>query len=192
MWESYLPLAIESNKVLEKTLYYLSKYRYLNLLCKKIVDPLRGVFATFLYSNDKGKNKLLETLSEDRILFCFRRLLDWLSATDEFEQEVIRLTRWYNFLSALSREKRVSIIEKCVKLENWFRNMSNERLGKYTANVERFLEQYGKKHFYLEDVIFCNIPAQCVLLDYCGCKTHWDSTGIVTAINEEKLVQIIG
>jgi hypothetical protein len=28
-----------------------------------------------------------------------------------------------------------------------------------------------------------NIPSQCVFLDYCGCKKHWDQNGIATQIN---------
>ncbi len=36
-----------------------------------------------------------------------------------------------------------------------------------------------------------NIPAQCVLLDYCGCKNHWDKYGIPTDINQEELRQVL-
>lgn len=35
------------------------------------------------------------------------------------------------------------------------------------------------------------LPAQCILLDYCGCKSHWDSEGIITDINYNKLKEII-
>ncbi len=35
------------------------------------------------------------------------------------------------------------------------------------------------------------VPAQCVLLDYCGCKKHWDKEGIVTNINQEQLLRIV-
>jgi hypothetical protein len=35
------------------------------------------------------------------------------------------------------------------------------------------------------------IPAQCVLLDYCGCKAHWHDEGIPTSLNVEKLKQIM-
>ncbi|MBN2806909.1 MAG: DUF116 domain-containing protein [Prolixibacteraceae bacterium] len=31
-----------------------------------------------------------------------------------------------------------------------------------------------------------NIPAQCIFLDYCGCKKHWNSQGIPTNINIEQ------
>lgn len=32
-----------------------------------------------------------------------------------------------------------------------------------------------------------NVPAQCVLLDYCGCKKHWHSVGFPTAFNMKEL-----
>ncbi|HEX2953111.1 MAG TPA: DUF116 domain-containing protein [Bacillota bacterium] len=35
------------------------------------------------------------------------------------------------------------------------------------------------------------IPAQCVLLDYCGCKAHWHERGIVTAMNIDRLREIM-
>lgn len=33
---------------------------------------------------------------------------------------------------------------------------------------------------------------QCVLLDYCGCKEHWNKDGFVTDINEKKFLEIEG
>ncbi|MGA8743170.1 MAG: hypothetical protein WB561_18425 [Terracidiphilus sp.] len=35
------------------------------------------------------------------------------------------------------------------------------------------------------------IASQCLLLDYPGCKKHWDPKGPPTAINEDLLVRII-
>ncbi len=35
------------------------------------------------------------------------------------------------------------------------------------------------------------IAAQCVPLDYPGCKKHWDPEGVSTAVNEDRLVQIM-
>lgn len=36
------------------------------------------------------------------------------------------------------------------------------------------------------------IPSQCVLLDYCGCKKHWDSQGCATDLNIRQLRTVIG
>lgn len=35
------------------------------------------------------------------------------------------------------------------------------------------------------------VPAQCVLLDYSGCKKHWHREGIATALNRNELLRII-
>ncbi len=32
-----------------------------------------------------------------------------------------------------------------------------------------------------------NVPAQCVLLDYCGCSKHWSEKGITTSFNMDEL-----
>lgn len=37
-----------------------------------------------------------------------------------------------------------------------------------------------------------NIPAQCLLLDYCGCRNHWDKDGFATDLNTTKLLEILG
>ncbi len=36
-----------------------------------------------------------------------------------------------------------------------------------------------------------NVPAQCVVLDYCGCKKHWHPEGIETEINTSELKRIL-
>ncbi|MDF1550419.1 MAG: DUF116 domain-containing protein, partial [Bacteroidales bacterium] len=36
-----------------------------------------------------------------------------------------------------------------------------------------------------------NIPAQCLLLDFCGCKKHWHKNGIATEINEDRLLKML-
>lgn len=36
-----------------------------------------------------------------------------------------------------------------------------------------------------------DIPAQCVLLDYCGCKNHWNEAGLSTQLNESILLNYI-
>lgn len=35
------------------------------------------------------------------------------------------------------------------------------------------------------------IPSQCVILDYCGCKNHWDEKGIPTSVNTNRLLSIL-
>lgn len=36
-----------------------------------------------------------------------------------------------------------------------------------------------------------DVPAQCILLDYCGCKKHWHYDGISTRLNIHELKRIL-
>ena len=36
-----------------------------------------------------------------------------------------------------------------------------------------------------------DIPAQCILLNYSGCRSHWHETGIPTSLDEEELLRLI-
>ena len=41
------------------------------------------------------------------------------------------------------------------------------------------------------EMIELNIASQCIFLDHCGCKKHWDDKGIATSINIEQLHKIL-
>jgi uncharacterized protein len=36
-----------------------------------------------------------------------------------------------------------------------------------------------------------NIASQCVFLDYCGCKKHWDNDERPTTLNLQELIDVI-
>jgi hypothetical protein len=35
------------------------------------------------------------------------------------------------------------------------------------------------------------ISSQCVFLDYCGCKKHWDKEGFATSLNVNQLTKVV-
>lgn len=313
LYQSYIGKAMGANILVEKCLYYLTELRQINIYLKKIVDPVRGILATIHYKCTTTQEKE-EVLLQSINLECFNRLIKWLQASGEFNQEILIMNRWYKFLASKSAVKSNVYIKDGLKLADWFSDYSKKSLGKYTKKVEKFLVKHGREHFWNEDVIFCNrkrveyhlnmvgaeilnrayredfikaekrlivvpacmrlddkscraektpfgdrctacnnkcnvsylknlgkdadmsvyivphetmlfkkrdentigkdvglvgiacplhlisgglkskgmgIPAQCVLLDYCGCKNHWDKEGITTDINYDKLEQIM-
>lgn len=312
LYQSYIKKAIGANIIVEKCLFFLTELRQVNNIFKKIVDPVRGILATILYKcTIKQENE--EVLIQSNYLKYFKRLIKWLEASGEFDQEVLIMKRWYQFLASKSEVERSIYIEHCLKLAHWFSDSSKKALGKYTENVEKYLAKQGREHYWNEDVIFCNrkrveyhlnmvgaeilnrayredfikaekrliivpacmraddkscqaektpfgdrciacnnkcnlshlkniskgdisvyivphesmlfkkgaenilgkdvglvgiacplhlisggwkskgmgVPAQCVLLDYCGCKNHWDKDGVTTSINYQKLEEIM-
>jgi len=35
------------------------------------------------------------------------------------------------------------------------------------------------------------LEAQCVLLDYSGCKRHWDPKGVPTRLDRKRLLEVV-
>lgn len=305
LWKEYINNAIKLRKIPKWTLIKLAKYR--NSKNKVKVDICRGILAQFFLHK-----KYLKTVPYT--IENFNKLITWLEATGEFNEEVKKLREWEFYLKGKTKVQVEVVLKKSNQLVYWFEESSNRYLGKYTINVEKFREENIKEHKWKEDYIYCNkgriqyhlnmvgaemlnrfyredflkvkerilllpvcirenqedrckaiktslgykcvnctltcnisklsklkekynfevyiIPhesditnkgdkdkgsigivgvacvlnlisggwkaeglgwtPQCVLLDYCGCKSHWHESGIITNININKLINIIG
>ena len=79
----------------------------------------------------------------------------------------------------------VYIIPHASDLRRWTPRPGRPRLGVIaTACVTQLVEGGWELKRY-------DVPAQCVLLDYSGCKKHWCSEGIPTAMNIRELKRIL-
>ena len=83
------------------------------------------------------------------------RLILWLEATGEFEQEAIRLNNWRSFLDTLPRAEAARCIESSVDLFDWFQREADKALGIYTQGVPRFLSREYARRGCREDQLFC-------------------------------------
>jgi uncharacterized protein len=277
---------------------------------KPAIDKARGILA-YLWLNSKP------SIGRSRYSFKgFTKLLQWLSATGEFNEEVIRLEQWAVFFRLKKKEYLTSVLKSAVVFADYFERKGEERLGKYLCNVTHFLQTRLVTHRFKEDYFFVsrqrneyfmnmfgadimnrcmkdvfrnmpnkavllpscmrtppttgclarhdgkelvctqcnrncnvgrvatvmkkhqvksyliphssgfsrflrkwenstdtglvgvtcilnlltggyemkrmNISSQCIFLDYCGCKKHWDKEGTPTALNLRQLVEIVG
>jgi hypothetical protein len=86
-----------------------------------------------------------------------RRLLEWLLASGEYDDEVGRLAGWEHFLGAeqgSADERLRSIVAFACKFE-----VASERaLGSYTAGVDRFVEHELPGREAREDTVQCSRP----------------------------------
>jgi hypothetical protein len=82
------------------------------------------------------------------------RLLGWLTATGEYDQEVKRIRVWLGFLRQRSDEG-ASVLQAAIRLAEWFEVQSLESLGQYTSNVDQFLREMHPRYLWREDAIFC-------------------------------------
>lgn len=147
LWEIYINKAITLNKVPKIILIKLYKLRNFKGI-KKGTDYFRGILETLFLNKESNENI---DLTLDNLI----KLIDWLSATGEFNQEVKRLKIWSNYLSTKSEEEVSNTIQVLTNLAKWFEIKSEEYLSIYTENVNKFHERTYKSYKFREDYIYC-------------------------------------
>jgi hypothetical protein len=82
------------------------------------------------------------------------RLLTWLAATGEYDEEVTRLEPWGDFLASDPLLAEWALAE-LVLFAMEFEDAAEATLGAYTAGVERFLRHDLPAHRWREDLVQC-------------------------------------
>ncbi len=86
------------------------------------------------------------------------RLIRWLGATGEYEQEALRLKNWRNYLATLTPENARHCM--CAAIESFddFACEAASTLGTFTEGVNRFLSGEYAHRRCREDQVFCGRP----------------------------------
>jgi hypothetical protein len=121
---------------------------------KPAIDPARAVIGRFLLAPRIARKPVVGPLSLDRLA----RLIEWLQATGEFEQETLRLKNWQAFLGTLPAGDAVGCMELASALFGWFQIEADEVLGGYTEGVTDFLSKEMPRRGCREDLLFCSRP----------------------------------
>lgn len=151
LWKIYSGDALGLNTIPRHLLTGLARLREQGGRLKPGVDFIRGIMATIFLSPDLYDNMFILAPTLEQM----EKLLNWLDATGEFHREVKRLRRWHKYLKTLDAKKSSDIIATTITLAAWFEIRSEEVLGKYTSNVDRYLNEFRTERYWHEDVIFC-------------------------------------
>lgn len=151
LWDIYSGDASNLKELPAQLLAGLAKLRRQGGVLKPGLDFIRGIMSTILLSPDLYDHMFQLDISMNHL----DKLLDWLDASGEFSQEVIRLRRWEEYLQTLPEQESNDILATAITLAIWFRSRSEEVLGKYTENVDRYLNENRPDRYWHEDVIFC-------------------------------------
>lgn len=148
LWRQYGDDAHNLPSLPRKALVALSDMRKYGGSVKQAVDIARGLLMTaFLSPKDHAR---YPGPTPDH----FNKLLDWMAATGDFQQEVKRLQAWKGFWQGCEPDSVCGDIQKAIDYATWFEEASVRALGKYTPNVDRFLSERQCGHRWKEDVIF--------------------------------------
>lgn len=148
LWHIYSDDAAELGALPAAVLARLAEWRQQSKTLKPAIDWARGILATLFLEPE-----------DDPMLGYFTveyldKLLDWLTATGEFRQEVSHLHPWRDWFATLPPARTTDHLVTAVALAIWFKDRSEAALGRYTAGVGRFLAEEHPCHRWREDVIF--------------------------------------
>ncbi|WP_019911085.1 DUF116 domain-containing protein [Paenibacillus sp. HW567] len=149
LWKVYGDRAVAGSVFTGRLLSSLYGQKGRSAGARRAVDRLKGIAGTAILARHRR--------SEVRIrLQEFARLVGWLQASGEFEQECKRLALWLDFMKGLPDEESDSILVKAVKKAVWFEHESAGRLGSYTTSVDSYIERNQQRLKWQENRIFCS------------------------------------
>lgn len=147
LWNAYISKAMALHPIPKNMLVKLSRMRK-KAKIKKLVDTVRGGMST-LFLHRITSSKVSGT--KENLL----KLIAWLEATGEFQQEAKRLTIWSTYVCHQSLIETKKLVKAATNLAMWFETRSKEVLGGYTEKVDAFLEMEERSYRWREDYISC-------------------------------------
>lgn len=151
LWQVYGGDAAGLDRAPGQLLTGLSRLRGQGGVLKPGIDFIRGIMSTLFLSPDIDESDSITDPTPEE----FNRLLNWLEATGEFNREAERLRIWQGYIDTLEQGEAVDLLATAMTLAVWFEDASLEALGKYTENVENYLNEVRPGRYWHEDVIFC-------------------------------------
>jgi uncharacterized protein len=147
-FEIYSGYAASSAKFTTHTMDALYRLRKKSTRLRPYVDTLRGYLSSQLLYVQPGQH--IEPSSA-----MFDKLLKWLKATGEFQEEAERLEKWSFFFFSLTHHKSSEILAKAIAFAGYFKEQAKLYLGQYTSGVNDFLQGDHQLYKNREDNIFC-------------------------------------
>ncbi|HEX3077506.1 MAG TPA: DUF116 domain-containing protein [Lachnospiraceae bacterium] len=121
---------------------------------------------------------------------AYSRLLFWLDASGEFEQEVIRLSRWRDFFE-VHTEFQI-FIGSVLTVAKRFEELARKQLGSYTTNVVEYRKKAYTTHSKREDILLCTRGESEYHLNMVGAQIMNDVFRADFQKTEEKYIYLPG
>lgn len=143
--EEYAGYALRRNSIAFALPEQLYKWRKKYPKAKKNIDTVRG-YVNFYLLRRKRKNYSPVQNAED-----FNRLVNWLSATGEYSEEVKRLKNWHAFMLSKNEGYVDVLLRIAADTAADFISESKKSLGAYVSGLENFRENAEVSYKFRED-----------------------------------------
>ncbi len=150
LWRQYASKALKVKYAPFITMARMAEWRKKHQRIKPLIDFSRGILLTaFLFPETNNRKPEIPELDQ------IDHVCKWFEATGEFREQALRFIRWRAYWGTKSESELYKIFFLIEKFTDWFREASLNALGKYTVNVEDFLEKSDKKYRWREDRVSC-------------------------------------
>jgi uncharacterized protein len=147
-WNNYASKAVQTSSFSRKLFMQLYAWRKKYPRYKKYIDKIRGLLSFYLLEK---KNRFRVEVYD---LENLKLLIEWMKATGEFNEEVVRLEGWIPYFETLTHDKISEILHIVRDFAISFNDMGRSVLGGYTQNVDTFREKSRKNYKFREDYFF--------------------------------------
>ncbi len=151
LWNSYSQTALSVKHAPFIIMAQMGEWRKKHRRVKPLIDFIRGIFLTLFLLPKKKQNTKRDLPTLEQI----DHVCKWFEATGEFREQALRFIRWRAFWGTKSPEELLKIFKVIDDFTLWFKEHTIEVLGKYTFNIENFLQTSGKRYRWREDSISC-------------------------------------
>ncbi|MEJ2637616.1 MAG: hypothetical protein P8184_20305, partial [Calditrichia bacterium] len=151
LWRSYGEQALAVRHAPFITMARMAEWRKKHQRIKPVIDLVRGILITLflLPAKSVGPQELHPDLQE------IDHACKWFEATGEFREQALRFVRWRAFWANKNSEELTGIFAAIHDFTSWFEQRSVVVLGKYTENVDSFLQDSTKRYRWREDRVSC-------------------------------------
>ncbi len=150
LWRVYAGKALSVKFAPFITMARMAEWRKKHQRVKPVIDFSRGILLTvFLLPGKKHKKPDIPNLDQ------IDHVCKWFEATGEFREQALRFIRWRAYWGSKSQKELYNIFYAIEEFTNWFNDASIEVLGKYTSNVDSFLERAANNYKWREDRVSC-------------------------------------
>lgn len=151
LWKIYAPYALSIRTAPFITMAHMAEWRKKHQAMKPYIDIFRGVMTTmFLMPENR-----MPLLNERPTLLQIDQVCKWFEATGEFREQSLRFIRWRAYWQSIGQEELASSFKKIHEFTEWFETESEAVLGRYTSEVEKFLNNSEPLYRWREDRISC-------------------------------------
>jgi hypothetical protein len=151
LWKVYAAKALQVKRAPFVTMSQMGEWRKKHQWTKPAIDFVRGIFLTMFLLPRKVEVQRTNIPTLEQV----DHVCKWFEATGEFREQALRFIRWRAFWGTKKPEELTKIFSKIRAFTKWFEESSEIVLGKYTGNVDNFIQHSQQHYQWREDQISC-------------------------------------